>query len=309
MLSRVSRHRSAPLKHVEVSAQAWFFMNHLKKHGEASAHDHNYLELAFVLNGQARHYTVSGETSCRRGDVYIIPVGAWHGYAECRNLEIINCMLSPALLQKELAWMAEDSRFRSLLGLGEPRGCAGIRSLHLRALGLAKLRQALLSLHKAYARKGERTELLGHLLLLLDLIRQTADDKGLSHETIKIHPSIRQALTRLHENPASEWTLPQLASELHLNPSYLVRLFRSHTGLAPMKYLAKLRAEKAATLLLSGKASIGEIGIQSGWPEPKQFARSFLQHFGISASGYRKKMLKPFLGKARDPGLPGIQAV
>ena len=308
MLSRVSRHKSAPLKHVEVSSQAWFFMNRLKKHGDASAHDHNYLELAFVLDGKARHYTVSGESPSCRGDIYIIPVGAWHGYAGCRGLEIVNCMLSPSLLQKELAWMAEDSGFRSLLGLGEPRGCAGIRSLKMKGPNLVKLKGALIMMHNAYSRQAERAELLGYLLLLLNLIRQTADDKGLNRETIGVHPSVRQALKRLHENPALEWTLPRLALELHLNPSYLVRLFRLQTGLSPMKYLAKLRAEKAATLLLSGKASVGEIGLQSGWPEPKHFARSFRQHFGISASAYRKKMLKPFLGKNDDAGLPGLRA-
>lgn len=305
-MSLVSIHPSAPFKHVQVSSHAWFFMNHLKKHGEASAHDHNCLELAFVLKGQARHYTVSGESLCRRGDLFLIPVGAWHGYAQCRNLEIMNCMLSPALLQRELAWMAQDAEFRALLGLGEPLGCAGIRSLSVTGSGLLRLQKLLSVLHRAYERRASRTELLGHLLLLLERLRVLSVEKGMGRENVEIHASIRRGLQLLHENPAREWTLSLLASALHLNPSYLVRLFRSQTGLAPMKYLAKLRAEKAATLLLSSREGVAGIGAKVGWPDPKQFARSFHQHFGLSASRYRSQMLKPFFEKQMGEGLPGL---
>src|SRR5438874_6949951 len=58
---------------------------------------------------------------------------------------------------------------------------------------------------------------------------------------------------------ARDWTLKILAAELHLAPGYLVRLFNAATGLPPMAYLAQLRAEHAAVLLLQiGRASCRE---------------------------------------------------
>ncbi|MGE9292860.1 MAG: AraC family ligand binding domain-containing protein, partial [Puniceicoccales bacterium] len=63
------------LSHVEVSPDTWFYMNHVYHHEAASAHDHDYVELVFVLSGAARHLTVRGEVDCRSGDVLLIPRG------------------------------------------------------------------------------------------------------------------------------------------------------------------------------------------------------------------------------------------
>jgi AraC-like DNA-binding protein len=55
----------------------------------------------------------------------------------------------------------------------------------------------------------------------------------------------------LEERPAYQWTLTELATELHVAPGYLVRLFKSATGLPPMTYLSRHRVELAATRLLT----------------------------------------------------------
>jgi AraC-like DNA-binding protein len=57
------------------------------------------------------------------------------------------------------------------------------------------------------------------------------------------------------------------AAELHLASGYLVRLFNAATGLPPMAYLAQLRAEHAAVLLLHTGESVTSIGRTVGWPD------------------------------------------
>jgi AraC family L-rhamnose operon transcriptional activator RhaR len=88
---------------------------------------------------------------------------------------------------------------------------------------------------------------------------------------------------------ADRWTLTQLAEELHLAPGYLVRLFKSATGLPPMAYLARLRAEHAANLLLRSDDSVAGIGRAVGWPDQNYFARRFRAHYGLTATTYRKR--------------------
>jgi len=77
------------------------------------------------------------------------------------------------------------------------------------------------------------------------------------------------------------------AGRLHLDPSYLVRLFTAHTGLSPMAYLGRHRAERAATLLVQTDSSAAEIGREMGWPDPNYFARRFKAYFGLGATAYR----------------------
>lgn len=85
------------------------------------------------------------------------------------------------------------------------------------------------------------------------------------------------------------WTLTELAEQLHLAPGYLVRLFKAATGLPPMAYLARLRAEHAATLLLHSDQPVTCIGQAVGWPDQNYFARRFKAHYGLSATSYRAR--------------------
>ena len=56
-----------------------------------------------------------------------------------------------------------------------------------------------------------------------------------------------------------------------------------------MAYLARLRAEHAANLLLRSDQSIAAIGRTVGWPDQNYFARRFRDHYGLSASVYRAR--------------------
>jgi AraC family L-rhamnose operon transcriptional activator RhaR len=93
----------------------------------------------------------------------------------------------------------------------------------------------------------------------------------------------------LEADLAQDWTLTGLAAELHLAPGYLVRLFNAATGLPPMAYLAQLRAEHAAVLLLHTGEPVTSIGRTVGWPDQSMFARRFKAHYGLSATTYRKR--------------------
>ena len=103
------------------------------------------------------------------------------------------------------------------------------------------------------------------------------------------HPAIGRAMRLLEDRLAHRWTLTELASQLHLAPGYLVRLFKAATGLPPMAYLARLRAEHAATLLLHSDQPVTCIGQAVGWPDQNYFARRFKAHYGLSATTYRAR--------------------
>ena len=76
---------------------------------------------------------------------------------------------------------------------------------------------------------------------------------------------------------------------MHLTAGHLVRLFKAATGLPPMAYLAQIRAEHAAVLLLHSDEPITAIGRAVGWPDQNYFARRFKAHYGLSATTYRKR--------------------
>jgi AraC-like DNA-binding protein len=257
-------------------------------------HTHSFLEVAVVVGGKGAHVSLAGHQPLRVGDVILLRPGVWHGYEDCRGLDLYNCCFSTELLERELAWTREDPIFSYLLWTGpyslHRRGMLTARLKpdalaecvdHLDALD--RLRFAPLGLH--------RGDIIGRLALFLGCLARTvsADPEDPVERAAPTHPAVVQAMRLLEAAPERQWTLTELAAELHLARGYLVRLFKATTGLPPIAYLARHRVELAATLLLHSDQSITQIGEAVGWPDANNFARRFRSHYGLSATTYRAR--------------------
>jgi AraC family transcriptional regulator, L-rhamnose operon transcriptional activator RhaR len=262
------------------------------------AHTHSFMEIAFAVGGEGTHHCVAGRRELNRGDVVLLRPGVWHGYEGCRRLELYNCCFSSELLRRELSWTREDpllgyllwtgpyaTEGRGVLSLSLPEESFGTCVGHLEAL--AALR------HSPLARY--RGDILGRLSLLLSELARVAQASEVSPGATAgvpagpVSPAVGRAMRLLESDIARRWTLTELAAELHLTPGYLVRLFKAATGLPPMAYLAQVRAEHAAVMLLHSDGPITSIGRTVGWPDQNYFARRFKAHYGLSATTYRRR--------------------
>jgi AraC family L-rhamnose operon transcriptional activator RhaR len=134
-----------------------------------------------------------------------------------------------------------------------------------------------------------RGEIVGWLSLFLGCLARAVLDDGAVRGMGQTHPAVLEAMRMMEAEPARQWTLSELASDLHLAPGYLVRLFKSTTGLPPMAFLSRHRVELAADRLLHTDQPISRIGESVGWPDQNYFARRFKSHYGLSASTYRAR--------------------
>ncbi|MGW1347270.1 AraC family transcriptional regulator [Kribbella sp. NPDC002412] len=101
------------------------------------------------------------------------------------------------------------------------------------------------------------------------------------------HPAVQHAMRLLEASIDEPWTLDRLAGLVNLAPGYLVRLFGRTAGISPMAYLNRLRAERAAGLLIETELPIATIGAMVGWHDPSHATRRFRSTFGLSPSSYR----------------------
>src|SRR5262249_24308192 len=230
----------------------------------------------------------------RIGDVILLRPGVWHVYEKCRRLDLYNCCFSTELLQRELAWTREDPLLGYLLWTGpyslERRGMltttldeAALKVCVDHLAALDELRFRPVGLH--------RGDIIGRLSLFLSCLARAVarDEGGMEEPTGPTHPAVVQAMRLMEARLAHPWSLTELAATLHLTPGYLVRLFKSATGLPPMAYLSRHRVEVAASLLLHPEDPITTIGHVVGWPDQNYFARRFRAHYGLSASTYRQR--------------------
>jgi AraC family L-rhamnose operon transcriptional activator RhaR len=265
-------------------------------------HTHNFLEIAVVLRGEGVHHSLGGDQRLRTGDVLLLRPGTWHGYRDCCGLMLYNCGLTSEVLRRELSWARGDPLLSYLLWTApyaaERRG---IFSLHLDAADSGECVAHLEELDRLRLRPAAecRSDVVGRLCLFLGhLARAAAGPRGPGSLGGSTHPAVLRAMQLLEARPAHPWSLDELAAELHLHPSSLVRLFKKATGLPPMAYLTRYRVETAAELLLHTPRPVGEIAETVGWPDQNYFARRFKAHYGLTATTYRAR-LGP--GTARVP--------
>jgi AraC family L-rhamnose operon transcriptional activator RhaR len=279
---------------VHFTGDTTVYAGHHFHEGNHVAHTHSFMEIALVVGGSATHDCVVGRQELRVGDLVLLRPGVWHSYDDCLGLDLFNCCFSIELLRHELAWTREDPLLSYLLWTApSAMDRRGVLTMHLAPGEMADCLPHLDALRelRSKATGHHRADAIAQLLLYLSHLARATDKHRLSSErrTGPTHPAVLQGMRLLEDQLAHPWTLSDLADQLHLAPSYLVRLFRATVGLPPIAYLAQQRAETAAGLLLHTDLTISQIGHEVGWADATYFARRFKAHFGVSASDYRRR--------------------
>jgi transcriptional regulator GlxA family with amidase domain len=94
-------------------------------------------------------------------------------------------------------------------------------------------------------------------------------------------------LSLLHDRPAAEWSLEQLAREVGLSRSALAERFHHYVGVPPMHYLARWRMQLAASLLSGTTLSMAQVAGRVGYGSEAALSRAFKRLVGIAPSAWR----------------------
>lgn len=86
--------------------------------------------------------------------------------------------------------------------------------------------------------------------------------------------------------------LDTLAQLVHLNPSYLIRLFKKQRGITPFEYLRNLRLKAAVSYLSGSEMPIQTIAEQTGFQSVHYFGKVFKQAYGQSPATWRKQLTR-----------------
>lgn len=284
---------------------------------EVAPHAHDFLEIAVIGSGRGVHETSQGAGPVRHGQVVVLRPGAWHALRRCSDLVVANCCVSAVGLRTELAALEQIPMLRELLWLGpvaRARHGVAITQVSPAAADEAIHEIALLE-HDLTTRapliqasgpqapgwqdpgargRGDGGQPVGAgrvFARLVTVLGVLAD--GRAEEVVPpgqpVHPSVAATIGRFESAVAEAWRLDELAAAVNLDPAYLSRLFRRNTGLSPLGYLARLRAERAAELLTRTDLPAARVGAAVGWPDPTYFARRFRDLVGSTPTEYRAR--------------------
>ena len=98
--------------------------------------------------------------------------------------------------------------------------------------------------------------------------------------------TIDRLICELNSKYMQNWTVPDMADFCKLSNSYFSHTFRERMGVSPMRYLNRLRIEKAKDFLMTGSMPVATAAQLAGFDDPLYFSRVFKKSTGIAPNEF-----------------------
>lgn len=102
-------------------------------------------------------------------------------------------------------------------------------------------------------------------------------------------PRLAALLEWIPTNLGEDLSLDALAAQARMAPRSLSRAFVQELGIAPGKYVERVRLEAARTLLQDAQASIATVARLTGFGHPENLRRTFHKHLSVSPQEYAER--------------------
>jgi AraC-like DNA-binding protein len=102
-------------------------------------------------------------------------------------------------------------------------------------------------------------------------------------------PPLARCLALIHDDPAFDWTVEELAAQSGLSRSALAERFDAVLGISPMRYVRSWRLSLARSALRSGNKSVSAIAFEAGYGTEAAFNRAFARAYGVPPAAWRQE--------------------
>lgn len=256
-------------------------------------HNHDFFELAYITRGSAKHVLNDMEgILVHKGDFFIVDYGTMHRYSESRELQLINCLFLPEVIDETLAGARA---FEDILRICLVRyyrqypGLATANRIFTDEDG--RVGEIIAHMQKEYRKKEvgyQEIFRIGLVEILILIMRKViAEDQILSNKVSYSEP-VEQAMEYLAHNYREQTVLGTFCEKYHYSRQYISRRFKQETGSTAMEYLHRVRMEKSCELLRGSRMSIQEISQAVGYEDVKFFRQVFQRFFQMAPVKYRK---------------------
>ena len=131
-------------------------------------------------------------------------------------------------------------------------------------------------------------------LILVEILRSQAMWTGEANKGLLAGLADRitlRALSAMHADIASDWTVARLARLSGLSRSSFAARFREIVGMGPIEYLLSWRMALAKDELRKGTRGIGEIAFAIGFKSPSAFSTAFSKSVGCSPKRFAERTM------------------
>ncbi|NYE09181.1 two-component system response regulator YesN [Bacillus niacini] len=138
-----------------------------------------------------------------------------------------------------------------------------------------------------------------NIIALLERLKEKLDQEGYtSYQHIKVsklleltsrNEDVLKAQEYVKTHLGEKISLTEVAAHLHLNSSYLSRMYKKETGEGFVEYVTRVKMEKALELLDQSFKSVEQIAYELGFDSKSYFLKTFKRFYGVSPKSFKHK--------------------
>lgn len=111
-----------------------------------------------------------------------------------------------------------------------------------------------------------------------------------AHALLGENEIIRRAQQYITANVEQALSVPLVAKNAQVSPSYLTALFQKHLNISPGEYIRRIKLEQSKQLIRSGSMNFTQIAAALQYSTVHHFSRQFKEKFGLTPSEYAKSI-------------------
>lgn len=161
--------------------------------------------------------------------------------------------------------------------------------------------QKVVSLLQAMLHEQERMDACSNdiilcqlnLLLLLLMREITSPSTGKLQTANAVHSEneiIRQAQQFISSHIREKLSVPLVARQVDVSPSYLTALFHKNLQISPGEYIRRIKLQESKQMIRENNLNFTEIAAELQYSTVHHFSRQFKEKFGITPTEYAKSV-------------------
>ena len=235
---------------------------------------HPMAELTYVDQGSLHSVAEGQDLLLKQGDLMIYGPGQWH-------MQYADIGVAPRYVT--ISFASRGNRLNALLN----------RKFTAPQKAVTLLQSMLREQETTDALSGDIILCQLNLLLLLLLRETTAPTGGKLQTANAVHSEneiIRQAQQFISSHIREKLSVPLVARQVDVSPSYLTALFHKNLQISPGEYIRRIKLQESKQMIRENNLNFTEIAAELQYSTVHHFSRQFKEKFGITPTEYAKSV-------------------
>ena len=235
---------------------------------------HPMAELTYVDQGSLHSVAEGQDLLLKQGDLVIYGPGQWH-------MQYADIGVAPRFVT--ISFSSRGSQLNALLN----------RKFTAPQKAVSLLQSMLREQETTDALSGDIILCQLNLLLLLLLRETTAPTGGKLQTANAVHSEneiIRQAQQFISSHIRQKLSVPLVARQVDVSPSYLTALFHKNLQISPGEYIRRIKLQESKQMIRENNLNFTEIAAELQYSTVHHFSRQFKEKFGITPTEYAKSV-------------------